>query len=93
MQSVLQKIDRIAKPIKKNTQVVTESLIKKNIFLEQENFDILQLLQQRQVQPSKKDRRQENKKEAAEENEKYGSRKNQNKRVKLNREEESYEPL
>ena len=41
MQSVLQKIDRISKPIKKNSKIVTESLVKKNIFLEQENFDIL----------------------------------------------------
>ena len=45
MQSVLQKIDRIHKPIKKNSKIVDESLIKKGIFLEQDNFDILQLLQ------------------------------------------------
>jgi len=41
MQSVLQKIDRLSKPIHKNHKLVSESLIKKNIYLEQENFDIL----------------------------------------------------
>ena len=49
MRSVLQKIDRIAKPIKKNTSIVTEALHKKEIYLEEENFDILQLLQQKQT--------------------------------------------
>ena len=44
MQSVLQKIDRVAKPIRKNNKVVSENLNAKNIFLEEENFDILKLL-------------------------------------------------
>ena len=49
MQSVLQKIDRVAKPIRKNNKVVSENLNAKNIFLEEENFDILKLLQSRQA--------------------------------------------
>lgn len=44
MQTLLQKIDRQVKPIKKNNLQVTSILEKKNIFLEQENFDILKLL-------------------------------------------------
>jgi hypothetical protein len=44
IQSTLQKIDRKSKPIKKYEKVVNESLLRKNIFLEQENFDILTLL-------------------------------------------------
>jgi len=44
MQVVLQKIDRRSKPIRKQTKIVTASLNKKQIFLEEENFDILQLL-------------------------------------------------
>lgn len=51
MQSVLQKIDRVNKPIRKNTKIVSENLNKKNIFLEQDNFDILKLLQSRQNDP------------------------------------------
>lgn len=47
MQTLLQKIDRQVKPIKKNNQQVTSILEKKNIFLEQENFDILKLLNNR----------------------------------------------
>jgi hypothetical protein len=45
MQVVLQKIDRRSKPIRKQTKIVQESLAKKKIFLDQENFDILSLLQ------------------------------------------------
>lgn len=48
MQVVLQKIDRRSKPIRKQTKIVQESLAKKKIFLDQENFDILSLLQQNQ---------------------------------------------
>lgn len=48
MQVVLQKIDRRSKPIKKQTKITSESLKKKKIFLEKENFDILSLLQQGQ---------------------------------------------
>lgn len=44
MQVVLQKIDRRSKPIRKQTKIVTSSLNKKQIHLEEENFDILQLL-------------------------------------------------
>ena len=50
MQSVLQKIDRVAKPIRKNNKVVSENLNAKNIYLEEENFDILKLLQSRQAE-------------------------------------------
>lgn len=46
MQVVLQKIDRRSKPIRKQTKIVTESLHKKQIYLEEENFNILQLLRQ-----------------------------------------------
>lgn len=46
MQVVLQKIDRRSKPIRKQTKIVTNSLNKKQIHLEEENFDILQLLRQ-----------------------------------------------
>lgn len=45
MQVVFQKIDRRSKPIKKQEKLVSQSLKKKKIFLEQENYDILQLLQ------------------------------------------------
>lgn len=34
MQAVLQKIDRKSKPIRKQTKVVSESLLKKKIYLE-----------------------------------------------------------
>lgn len=54
MQAVLQKIDRKSKPIRKQTKVVNECLLKKKIFLEQENFDILTLLQQKQSQNNQK---------------------------------------
>ena len=46
MQVVLQKIDRRSKPIRKQTKIVTNSLHEKQIHLEEENFDILQLLRQ-----------------------------------------------
>lgn len=59
MQCMLQKIDRTSKPIKKNTQLVTKNLEDKNIFLEQENFDILKLLQQKQPLPKGKDKKKE----------------------------------
>ncbi len=41
---VLQKIDRRSKPIKKQEKLVNENLKRKRIFLEQENFDILSVL-------------------------------------------------
>lgn len=44
MQTVLQKIDRCVNPIRKNSQLVSKNLEDKNIFLDQENFDILKLL-------------------------------------------------
>ena len=44
MQSVLQKIDRVNKPIRKNNKIVSENLNAKNIYLEQPDFDILKLL-------------------------------------------------
>lgn len=50
MQAVLQKIDRKSKPIRKQTKVVSDCLNKKKIYLEEENFDILTLLQQKQNQ-------------------------------------------
>jgi len=50
---MLQKIDRLAKPILKNTKIVQESLSKQNIFLEQENFDISQILEQKSAKPAK----------------------------------------
>lgn len=45
MQVTLQKIDRRSKPIKKQTTIVSKSLNKKQIYLHEENFDILQLLE------------------------------------------------
>ena len=45
MQVVLQKVDRRSKPIKKQEKIVNKNLQKKQIFLEEENFDILRLLQ------------------------------------------------
>ena len=48
MQVMLQKIDRKSKPIRKQTKLTAESLHKKKIFLEQENFDILGLLRDKQ---------------------------------------------
>lgn len=47
MQVVLQKIDRKSKPIKKQVKLIEESLTQKKIYLQQENFDILTLLQQK----------------------------------------------
>lgn len=44
MQVVLQKVDRCSKPIKKQEKIVNKNLKKKNINLEEENFDILTLL-------------------------------------------------
>jgi len=48
MQVMLQKIDRKSKPIRKQTKLTAESLHKKKIFLEQEGFDILGLLREKQ---------------------------------------------
>ena len=45
IQCTLQKIDRRSKPIKKQEKIVSDNLKKKNIHLEQPNFDILTLLQ------------------------------------------------
>lgn len=59
MQSVLQKIDRCINPIRKNSELVSKNLEKKNIFLDQENFDILKLLQHRQPLQKCKERRRE----------------------------------
>lgn len=78
MQCVLQKIDRSVKPIKKNYQIVTKNLEEKNIFLEQENFDILKLLQSKQQPPKSKDR----KKDSVAEIEKAAGKKNNLKRQK-----------
>ena len=39
------KIDRKSKPIKKQEKFIKENLKRKRIFLEQDNFDILQVLQ------------------------------------------------
>jgi hypothetical protein len=44
MQVVLQKIDRRSKPIKKQEKIINNNLKKRNVFLEEENFDILTLL-------------------------------------------------
>lgn len=44
MQSMIQKVDRMVKPIKKNTEIVTACLENKSIFLDEENFDILKLI-------------------------------------------------
>jgi len=46
----LQKIDRRSKPIKKQEKILNHNLKKKNIFLEEENFDILTLLSKKQQQ-------------------------------------------
>lgn len=61
MQATLQKIDRRIKPIRKESSIISESLKKKKIFLEQENFDILQLLQQNQTQQQLKEKEKDNK--------------------------------
>ena len=44
MQVLLMKIDRKSKPIKKQEKIVADNLKRKRIFLEQENFDILNVL-------------------------------------------------
>lgn len=53
MQTVLQKIDRQMKPIMQQNKAVTEDLESKEIFLDQENFDILKLLQSKTVKEKK----------------------------------------
>ena len=50
MQVVLQKIDRRSKPIRKQEKIVNKSLRNKNIYLEEENFDILTLLKKDHMQ-------------------------------------------
>lgn len=45
IQVIFQKIDRRSKPIRKQEKMVNLNLKKKNIYLEEENFDILSLLQ------------------------------------------------
>jgi len=44
MQVLLMKIDRKSKPIKKQEKIISDNLKRKRIFLEQENFDILNVL-------------------------------------------------
>lgn len=46
MQVLFQKIDRKNKPIKKQEKLISRNLKRKRIFLENENFDILKILQQ-----------------------------------------------
>jgi hypothetical protein len=46
MKIVLTNIDRRSRPIRKQERGVSESLKKRRIFLEEENFDILDILQQ-----------------------------------------------
>jgi hypothetical protein len=46
MQVLLQKIDRKSKPIKKQERQVDRNLRRKRIFLENEHFDIMKILQQ-----------------------------------------------
>lgn len=46
MQVLLQKIDRKSKPIKKQEKLVDRNLRRKRIFLENEHFDIMKILQQ-----------------------------------------------
>ena len=48
IQVIFQKIDRRSKPIRKQEKIVNQNLKKKNIYLEEENFDILSLLQKNQ---------------------------------------------
>lgn len=45
MEVVLMKINRKSKPIKKQEKIVNENLKRKRIFLEEDDFDILQVLQ------------------------------------------------
>jgi len=44
MKIVLTNIDRRSRPIRKQERVVSDSLKKRRIFLEEENFDILDIL-------------------------------------------------
>lgn len=44
MKIVLTNIDRHSRPIRKQERVVSDSLKKRRIFLEEENFDILDIL-------------------------------------------------
>ena len=44
MQILLQKISRKSKVIRKQEKIVNDNLKRKRIFLEQENFDILNVL-------------------------------------------------
>jgi len=44
MQVLLQKIDRKSKPIRKQERIINANLKRKHIFLENENFDILNVL-------------------------------------------------
>jgi hypothetical protein len=46
MQVLLQKIDRRSKPIKKQEKLVSANLKRKRIYLEMENFDIINVLKQ-----------------------------------------------
>lgn len=46
MQVLLQKIDRRSKPIKKQEKIVRANLRRKRIYLEMENFDIINVLKQ-----------------------------------------------
>lgn len=46
MQVLFQKVDRKSKPIKKQEKLVCRNLKRKRIFLENENFDIMKILQQ-----------------------------------------------
>lgn len=46
MQVLLQKIDRRSKPIKKQEKIVRANLKRKRIYLEMENFDIINVLKQ-----------------------------------------------
>jgi len=50
---VFQKIHRKSKPIKKQEKLVSENLKRKRIFLEEENFDIINVLQSSQSQAQK----------------------------------------
>ena len=44
MQVLFQKIDRRSRPIKKQDKEISDNLKRKNIFLEQDGWDILNLL-------------------------------------------------
>jgi hypothetical protein len=46
MQVLLQKIDRRSKPIQKQEKIVRANLKRKRIYLEMENFDIINVLKQ-----------------------------------------------